>query len=149
MDIIKLVTVGDAFSGDGTGIRNYKTALCQVLAQSHGLKDDTIAMSFDNYSITAMVNGEPITVGFFDTAGQEDYARLRPLTYPQTDIILVTFIMQVERTLDNVIAKWIPEIKDFAKDAACFLVGINAAKVDYPEDAKPVDFSKIVKVTRT
>ena len=56
--------------------------------------------------------------------------------------------MQVERTLDNVIAKWIPEIKDFAKDAACFLVGINAAKVDYPEDAKPVDFSKIVKVTR-
>ena len=53
METIKLVTVGDFFGGDGTGIRNYKTALCQVLAQSHGLKDDTIAMSFDNYqSIT-------------------------------------------------------------------------------------------------
>ena len=39
---------------------------------------------FDNYAVTVMIGGEPYTLGLFDTAGQEDYDRLRPLSYPQT-----------------------------------------------------------------
>ena len=38
-----------------------------------------------------MIGGEPYTLGLFDTAGQEDYDRLRPLSYPQTDVFLVCF----------------------------------------------------------
>ncbi|KAG7261508.1 hypothetical protein CRUP_011614 [Coryphaenoides rupestris] len=44
---------------------------------------------FDNYAVTVMIGGEPYTLGLFDTAGQEDYDRLRPLSYPQTDVFLV------------------------------------------------------------
>jgi GTPase SAR1 family protein len=44
-----------------------------------------------------MVDGKPINLGLWDTAGREDYGtklmflpyiqdRLRPLTYPQTDV---------------------------------------------------------------
>lgn len=42
--------------------------------------------------------------------GQEDYDRLRPLSYPQTDVFLVCFSVVSPSSYENVREKWVPEI---------------------------------------
>lgn len=46
---------------------------------------------FDNYAVTVKVDGKMVNLGLWDTAGQEEYNRLRPLAYPHCDVFLITF----------------------------------------------------------
>jgi len=47
-------------------------------------------------------------------AGQQDYDRLRPLSYPQTDIFLLNFSVISPVSFENVKSKWMPELEHFA-----------------------------------
>jgi cell division control protein 42 len=62
-----------------------------------------------------MIGDDPYTLGLFDTAGQEDYDRLRPLSYPQTDVFLVCFSVTSPASFENVREKWFPEVSGLGR----------------------------------
>lgn len=80
-----------------------------------------------------MVDGRPVSLGLWDTAGQEDYDRLRPLSYPQTDVFLICFSVVSPPSYENVRSKWFPEVSHHAPNIPIVLVG---TKLDLREDAK-------------
>lgn len=83
-----------------------------------------------------MVDNKPISLGLWDTAGQEDYDRLRPLSYPQTDIFIICFSVVNPASLENVKSKWIPELKHHAPNVPYILVG---TKLDLREDRDTIE----------
>ena len=75
-------------------------------------QEDYIPTVFDNYSANVMVDGKPVALGLWDTAGQEDYDRLRPLSYPNTDVFLIAFSIISPASYENVMSKWYKELQN-------------------------------------
>ena len=82
-----------------------------------------------------MFQGE-VNLALWDTAGQEEFDKLRPLSYPDTDIVLICFSLVDEQSLGNTRDKWLPEVRDHLSDAPIFLVGLKAdLRDEMPENA--------------
>lgn len=64
---------------------------------------------FENYVADVEVDGKHVELALWDTAGQEDYDRLRPLSYPDSHVILICFAIDSPDSLDNVQEKVSPQ----------------------------------------
>ncbi|NWU57181.1 RHOF protein, partial [Dromas ardeola] len=66
-------------------------------------------------------------------AGQEDYDRLRPLSYSDANVVLICFDVTSPNSYDNVLTKWYPEVNHFCKRVPVLLVGCKIDLRKLPE----------------
>ncbi|KAL3352817.1 hypothetical protein AABB24_020684 [Solanum stoloniferum] len=119
---IKCVTVGDGAVG--------KTCML-ICYTSNRFPTDYIPTVFDNFSANVSMDGRIVNLGLWDTAGQEDYSRLRPLSYRCADVFVLAFSLTSRASYENVLKKWMPELHRFAPDVPIVLVG---TKLDLRDD---------------
>jgi len=110
----KLVIVGDGACG--------KTCLLIVFSKDQ-FPEVYVPTVFENYVADIEVDSKQVELALWDTAGQEDYDRLRPLSYPDTDVILMCFSIDSPDSLENIPEKWTPEVRHFCPSVPIILVG--------------------------
>lgn len=114
MESIKCMTVGDGAVG--------KTSLLMSYA-SDKFPEDYVPTVFDNYNCTMVFEKKTISLGLWDTAGQDDYERLRPLAYPGTHVFLLCFSLMSRDSFNSVTTRWVPEIRSHLPDVPVVLCG--------------------------
>lgn len=125
--MVKCVIVGDGAVG--------KTSLT-ILYTTNKFPGEYIPTVFDCDSVTLMIGEDPFTLYVVDTASQEDYDKLRPLAYPQTDVLLLCFSVPSPASFKNVNEKWFHEVHHHCLGVPCLLV---ATQADLREDPWVID----------
>ncbi|EGR46268.1 hypothetical protein MKX07_006055 [Trichoderma sp. CBMAI-0711] len=130
----KLVLLGDGASG--------KTSLLNVFTRGYfpTVYEPTV---FENYVHDIFVDNVHIELSLWDTAGQEEFDRLRSLSYDDTDLIVLCYSVDSKDSLENVESKWVGEIADNCPGVKLVLVALKCdlrqQEDDEPEDQAAAD----------
>ncbi|SCW02046.1 LAFE_0E12970g1_1 [Lachancea fermentati] len=112
----KLVIIGDGACG--------KTSLLYVFTLGK-FPEEYHPTVFENYVTDCRVDGIKVSLTLWDTAGQEEYERLRPFSYSKANIILIGFAIDDPESLSNARIKWTEEALRYCPNAPIILVGLK------------------------
>lgn len=112
----KIVILGDGACG--------KTSLLNVFTRGYfpEVYEPTV---FENYIHDIFVDNRHITLSLWDTAGQEEFDRLRSLSYSDTQCIMLCFSIDSRDSLENVKNKWVGEIASNTEGVKLVLVALK------------------------
>ncbi|CCX31588.1 small GTPase superfamily [Pyronema domesticum] len=112
----KIVLLGDGACG--------KTSLLNVFTRGYfpQVYEPTV---FENYVHDVYVDNTHIELSLWDTAGQEEFDRLRSLSYSDTHTIMLCFSVDSRDSLENVESKWVGEIADNCQGVKLVLVALK------------------------
>ncbi|XP_067109252.1 rho-related GTP-binding protein RhoE-like [Osmerus mordax] len=113
----KIVVVGDSQCG--------KTALLNVFAKD-SFPEGYIPTVFENYTASFEIDMQRVELRLWDTSGSPYYDNVRPLSYPDSDAVLICFDISQPETLDSVLKKWRGEILEFCPNTKMLLVGCKS-----------------------
>nr|XP_008116046.1 PREDICTED: rho-related GTP-binding protein RhoE [Anolis carolinensis] len=113
----KIVVVGDTQCG--------KTALLHVFAKDC-FPENYVPTVFENYTASFEIDTQRIELSLWDTSGSPYYDNVRPLSYPDSDAVLICFDISRPETLDSVLKKWKGEIQEFCPNTKMLLVGCKS-----------------------
>ena len=119
----KALIIGDHSSG--------KTSLS--ITYSTNKFPQEFVPSIQDYVCEIQVNDACVSLGLFDTAGHRKHDRLRPLGYPNTDVVLLMFAIDCPESFFNVSDRWIFEMNQYCSNIPIVLVG---NKLDLRTDEK-------------
>lgn len=119
---VKTVLVGDGSVG--------KTCMVYSYAKN-SFPTDYVPTVFDTFTATVHVDGRPRTLELLDTAGQEDYERLRALSYHETDVFILCYSIVHRPSLENIERRWAPEVRRVSPGSHIILCG---CKMDLRSD---------------
>ncbi|KAI9227975.1 MAG: rho family GTPase Rho2 [Piptocephalis tieghemiana] len=119
----KLVIIGDGACG--------KTSLLTVFTLGH-FPLHHIPTVFENFVSEVRIDKRLVDLSIWDTAGQEEYERLRLLSYSGTNVLLIAFSLDSTDSLENVEDKWIDEVNTQCYGCPVLLIGL---KKDLRDDA--------------
>lgn len=109
----KFVVVGDGGCGKTCLLISYSQGYFPEVCLIHPSRTITdtrqkyVPTVFENYITHTLhrPSGKTVELALWDTAGQEEYDRLRPLSYPETDLLFVCFAIDCPASLENVMDK--------------------------------------------
>lgn len=115
-----------------------KTSLLNVFTRGYfpQVYEPTV---FENYVHDIFIDGQSVQLSLWDTAGQEEFDRLRSLSYSDTHCIMLCFSIDSPDSLENVQSKWVGEIADHCEGVKLVLVALKCdlrsnEDSDAPED---------------
>ncbi|KAI7299102.1 hypothetical protein KC315_g17765 [Hortaea werneckii] len=126
----KLVLLGDGACG--------KTSLLNVFTRGYfPTVEPTV---FENYVHDIFIDNTHVELSLWDTAGQEEFDRLRSLSYDDTHAIMLCFSVDSPDSLENVESKWVGEIAENCPGVRLVLVALKCDLREQQEaDADDVD----------
>ncbi|XP_044259792.1 ras-like GTP-binding protein RHO [Tribolium madens] len=110
-----IVIIGDGYVG--------KTSILNAIKDKKF--QEQIPNVYDDFELCQTVNGKQFQLKFIDTAGQEEFAMIRNLSYKDANLFLLCFAVDDPVSFENMESVWVPDLQN-CKDVPVVLVGTKS-----------------------